>query len=102
MSDTATYSISNAGVKAIARWARAGQALERATRDLRSAECEMSNSTEELGKWMVPKEPTHTDEQFNVWVGDGLLGCKRLENGNHEVKWRKVPGPETASNITRG
>lgn len=49
----------------------------------------------------VPAEPDHTGEQLNVWVGDGLLAAKRLENGNHEVKWRKPPGPKTAFNLGR-
>src|SRR4051812_18586802 len=99
MSDTAVYSISSEGAKLLATWHLCGEALRRAERDFNRARCEMANATEALGKWMVPAASEHVGEQLNIWVGDGLLGAKRLENGNHEVKWRKEPGPRTAMNL---
>jgi hypothetical protein len=96
-----TYSISNEGVKLLDRWHRAGEALQRANREKQNAECEMANATEALGAWMVPAGPEYVGMQLNLWVGDGLLAAKRCENGNHQVQWRKPPGPKTAASLGR-
>ena len=87
----ATYSISSEGVDLIKRWESARKNVQELRRQLQSAECELSNSENALGKCMVPDVPDTEDEQFNVWVGNGLLSAKKVGGNDYHVKWRKLP-----------
>ena len=70
-----------------------------AKRDLNAAEVELSNTENELGKWLVPEWPVITEEKlgdeevrerFNIWFGSGIQ-AQKISDGNYEIKWRKEP-----------
>jgi SLT domain-containing protein len=84
-----TYSISTEGVQLLDRWERARTNLERINRKRNAADCELSNATNALGKWMVPDVPDAMEEQFNIWVGNGLLSAKKVGQHDYKVEWRK-------------
>jgi len=70
------------GEELVARWKRAGLALERAESEVTKAQCERSNSTNALGKWLLPSD-AKDGEQFCVWHGDSLLSATK--NGDHDA-----------------
>lgn len=84
-------SVSNEGVALIKRWDVARKNLERLRGQIASAECELANSQNELGKWMVPDVPDAMEEQFNIWISNGLLSAKKIGQNDYQVKWRKPP-----------
>lgn len=81
-----------AGQAKLERWIEAKKRIEGLRRDMNSAECELSNATNDLGAWMMPKD-AKDGETFNVWITDGILQATRLGCGprDFEVKWRTEP-----------
>ena len=86
-----TYSISSEGVELLRRWEMARKQVEQLRRQVGQAECALANTQNALGKWMVPDVPDAMEEQFNIWVGNGLLSAKKVGGNDYHVKWRKVP-----------
>lgn len=67
---------------------------------MNAAEVEVANAGNDLGKWLVPEDAT-IGEDFNVWVGDGILSAKRNQSpgasmNDYLVKWRKAPSAGVA------
>ncbi len=60
------------GEELVARWKRAKLALERDEAAVAKAQVECSDSTNALGKWLLPHDAKE-GEQFCVWHGDSLL-----------------------------
>lgn len=84
-------SVSHEGVALIKRWDIARKNLEKLKAQITSAECELANSQNALGKWMVPDAPDAMEEQFNIWITNGLLSARKVGQNDYVVKWRKVP-----------
>lgn len=91
-------SISSEGLDLIRRWDTAQKRVEAAKRELNSAEAELANSTNALGKWMVPApksgEQPPIGEQFNICIENGFLAVKQVSANDFEVKWRVKPRSE--------
>ena len=75
------------GKNHIDRWLAAQEQLRRCKSSLNSAECEVSNSTTELGKWMMPND-AKDGENFYVWYGDSIFQVVKKPNGDFEITVR--------------
>ncbi len=75
----------------VQRWINAKTNLKRIDREQSSAQCELSNAVNELGKWLVPNDLKQGTEPFNIWFGSGIIQANRTEANNYEIKWRKEP-----------
>lgn len=73
----------------IDRWIRAKNNVKRFKDELSRAECEESNASNELGKWLVP-EDFKEGEQFNIWFGSGIIQAFKSHN-SYKISWRKEP-----------
>ena len=56
----------------IERWQHATEALARAKSQVNSAECELTNAINALGKWMLPPD-AKKGEAFCIWWGDSMI-----------------------------
>lgn len=79
----------------VRRWNRALKQLSSAKAQLNAAECELANAANDLGKWLVPEDAAGSEE-FNVWLGDGIMSARRntapgASMQDYVVKWRKPP-----------
>ncbi len=75
----------------VQRWIAAKRRVRAAKSELNSAECEMTNAVNELGKWLVP-ENQPDGEFFNIWFGSGVIQARKLKGHiDHEVSWRREP-----------
>lgn len=80
----------------VKRWVQAQQRVERSRNELNSAECELSNATNALGKHLVPKSGKQ-GEQFGIWVsgecigipGDRIIQIVLKGISDYELAWRK-------------
>ena len=72
----------------IDRWKDAQEELRRCKSALNSAECEVSNSTNALGKWMMPDDAA-TEEKICVWYGDSLIQVTKTAQNDYAVTVRK-------------
>lgn len=81
-------------------WSGAQKRLERARNDLNSAETDLLNATNSLGKWMVPPD-SKSGEEFHLWVADGILCASQLltpngdKRNDYRVGWRTPLSPKT-------
>lgn len=75
-------------IEYIQRWQVAQERLERAKREVTSAECELSNSEIALGKILCPKDAM-IDEEFSVWTENRLITVKIVGTNSYKVSWRK-------------
>lgn len=64
--------VTREGREHIERWQRAVTKLADAKSAVNRAECELSNSTNALGKWLAPDDAKE-GEKFCVWHGDSLM-----------------------------
>lgn len=80
-------------------WISANKRLEMAKREVNAADCNVSNSTNELGRWLVPKEMLDRNgDWFNIWFGSGILRARTV-NGKYEVEWLKRPDQKMAQDL---
>jgi len=79
--------------KLLERWMRAINSEEDLQSRLTSAQCELTNSTNTLGKFLCPDDATD-GEVFNIWYTDGLLQVTRKHIHDYDVSWRKKPHPK--------
>jgi len=75
------------GKQLIERWRNSQKQLESAKQSVIRAECEVSNSRNELGRWLTP-EDARNGEQFCVWYGDSLISATK-DQTNYKVEIRK-------------
>ena len=71
----------------IDRWTAAQEEVRRCKSSLNSAECEMSNSTNALGEWMMPNDAKN-GEKFCVWYGDSMIQVVKQVNGDYDITVR--------------
>ena len=75
-------------IEYITRWESAERRLKEVQRELTSAECELSNSVNALGKVLCP-ENCKIGEEFSIWTDSKLVTVKKIGNSDYEVSWRK-------------
>ncbi len=73
----------------IRQWSRANKSVQDAHRDLNSAQCERTNSQNELGKFLCP-DNAKEGEKFNIWYGSSLLEVTYEGNNDYAVMWRSL------------
>jgi hypothetical protein len=79
-------------------WIYASERLRRAKAEVNSAECELMNKANELGRWLCPTDAKQ-NEPFNIWFGDGVLSASYVGMSNYSVLWRKEPGDKQKSDL---
>jgi hypothetical protein len=72
--------VTEEGKHLIERWEHAKTNAADLKRSLNKAECEESNSSHALGKWLMPHD-AKLGEVFSVWHGDSLIEVTVTENG---------------------
>lgn len=85
----------------VRRWVDAVDHLASIKSQLNSAECEVTNATNELGRFITPKD-AKVGEVFNIWIGDGLLQVTKTRadgNGDYTVSWRTRPSGKSLMRI---
>lgn len=78
----------NEGVNKMRRWRQAQRSLESANRAVTSAEVELANATNDLGKWMWPKDG-QPEEKFCIWYGDSLIEVSKEATGEFHLRIRQ-------------
>ena len=77
------------GERLIDIWQSAQQSLEYAKQRLSKTECELSNATRELGKFLLPSDAS-AGERYCVWFGDSLISAEIVDvHGKIVVEIRK-------------
>lgn len=72
----------------IKRWILCQIELDRIKSSINRAECELSNSKNELGKWLVPEKPL-VGEIFCIWYGDSLISVTVKDVNTFDVTVRQ-------------
>ena len=90
-------------VEKVRRWNRAVKQVASAKLALNSAECELANAQNDLGRWLLPEDAA-TNEEFNVWIGDGIMAARRNDapgasSNDYLVRWRKSPSAKAADEM---
>ncbi len=80
--------VTHEGKAHIERWQRAVTQLADAKSAVNRADCELSNSTNALGKWLTPDDAKE-GEKFCVWYGDSLIAAESKGNHSYAVTMRK-------------
>jgi hypothetical protein len=80
--------VTREGIDLIDRWSRAVSQLEAAKNAVIRAECELSNATNALGKWLMPDDAKE-GEKFCVWHGDSLIQAENKGNSRFAISVRK-------------
>lgn len=80
--------VTKQGKELIERWKSADVSLNHAKSNLNRAECELSNATNALGKWLSPDDAKE-GEQFSVWYGDSLITSESKGNMSYKITVRK-------------
>lgn len=80
--------VTREGRNLIDRWSRAVSQLKAAKNAVTRAECELSNATNALGKWLMPDDAKE-GEKFCVWHGDSLIQAENKGNRHHAISVRK-------------
>ena len=78
--------------QSIRRWERARERVEKAKIELVSADCELANATNDLGRWLSPDDATG-GEKFSVWVQGKMLVVEKISSsglGDFKVEWRQT------------
>ncbi len=83
-----TDEITHEGKAHIERWQRAITQLADAKSAVNRADCELSNATNALGKWLMPDDAME-GEKFCVWHGDLLIAAENKGNHAYVVTVRK-------------
>ena len=78
------------GNRLINQWEKTKSRVASLKQQLNSAECDMHNARNALGKWMCPGDAKE-GESFCVWVGDGMLQVTFERFGDYKINWRKRP-----------
>lgn len=74
----------------VSRWITAEKNLEECKRMVSSAECEVANATNDLGKFLTPEDAIK-GEYFNIWYGNGLIAIVKDDHHKFKITWRKKP-----------
>jgi hypothetical protein len=77
----------------IKEWIAAEEYAEKMRVEQTRANTELLNKTNELGRFLTPKDAKQ-DEVFNIWYGDGLLAVSKTDmfgGGSYKVRWRTRP-----------
>lgn len=74
-----TMKLTAEGDRLVKEWSLAQKRLERAKSELLSAECALVNTTNALGKWLMPPDAKQ-EEKFSVWYVDSLIQVEKLGN----------------------
>ena len=64
--------VTSEGTRLIKRWFGAVECLSQARSNTISCECEVANSANELGKWLLPPD-AKPGEKIAVWFGDSFI-----------------------------
>lgn len=74
----------------IKTWVDAKTSVEELKRRLSSAETDLMNATNNLGKFLCPPD-AKVGEKFRIWYGDGLLVVEKHDAANiYRISWRKL------------
>ncbi len=79
--------VTREGKDHIERWQRAVAELAAAKGAVNRADCELSNATNALGKWLMPNDAKE-GEKFCVWYGDSLIAAESKGNHSYTVTVR--------------
>lgn len=79
--------ISREGEDLVDRWQKAKISLKRAESSVSSAQCEVTNATNALSKFLLPKDATR-GEKYCVWFGDSLIAAEVADVGDPIVTIR--------------
>lgn len=90
--------VTDATGEKIKTWLHAKHRLERAKRELTSAECELANSTSALGKFLCPDD-AQPGEKFQIWFLDGLIEVTKAAQHDFSVGWRKPISPKSQADF---
>lgn len=71
----------------IEAWKEAQKRLERARREVNSAECDLANATNALGKWLMPPDAKQ-GEKIAIWYVDSLVEATMVDLHSFEVSLR--------------
>lgn len=74
----------------VKRWIEAVNHEKQCRSYLNSAETEILNSIEELGRLLSPKD-AKPGEVFNIWYSNGLLRVEILAGHKYDISWRQEP-----------
>ena len=75
------------GEKKIERWQRAIERLRSAKDQVNRAECELTNATNDLGRWLMPDD-ARIGEPIGVWYGDALITATKTRDGGRGLRKR--------------
>ena len=68
------------GERLVQAWVRAQEEVENCKRRLYSAQTDLANSQNALGKWLLPDD-AKPGEKIAVWHGDNLIQAEAPERG---------------------
>lgn len=74
--------------RVVERWGNAVDALANLKRQISSAECELSNAANDLGKFLAPDDAVD-GEIFNIWYGSKILCVQKIGQHDYKISWRK-------------
>jgi hypothetical protein len=84
--------------KKVERWIAAKKDVAELKSRLNSAQCELDNSVNDLGKYLIPestipKSVGGSFDWFNIWWGNGILRARKTDGhfDTFEVEWLKEP-----------
>ena len=84
-------SIVRDGKDRVKRYTNAVESLRRAKSEVYSVECELTNATNELGRWLAPKDMA-VDERIGVWADGYFFQCEKIAIGglgDYKITMRK-------------
>ena len=64
----------------VKRWQQAKESVESCKRELNSCECELSNATTALEKWLLPADAA-ASEKFHIWHNGKLIEVAETSGG---------------------
>lgn len=80
----------------IVAWKNAHRRYERAEQELSAARTMCMNTTNELGKWLMPPDAA-IDEKFSIWYGDSIITATMVTKSDFQVhlryqgkEWNKI------------
>lgn len=85
MLNDSAMKLTREGDSLVRSWKHAQDRLARAKQEVNSAECELSNATNALGKWLMPTD-AKDGETFAIWYVDSLVQVEKVKNGMHDFR----------------
>lgn len=73
----------------IIRWQNAADRVKNAKSELNSAECELDNARNVLGKSLCPKD-SQVGERFHIWLDNNMIEVEVVSwaGNEYKVRWR--------------